>query len=151
MLGYQAGDTYGNYNGMNFGDPTNNYYGGANLSWEIDLWGKNKRLSEAAKADYLGTIYGAKATEVALVAEVSKLYITLLENKASLEVSEQTLASRDSSMVIMNARFEKTIPEIDLNQAQIQQAIAQSAVPVYKRKVVLTENALSVLLGKNLE
>lgn len=150
MLGYSGNYQYGNYNNMNVGDQQGVYFGGSNLNWEIDLWGKNKRLSEAAKADYMSSVYGLHAAQITLVASVSEYYIELLENQASLQVAERTLASRDSSMVIMDARFEKgAIPEIDLNQAQIQQAIAESAVPVYKRGIVLAENTLSILLGEN--
>ncbi|OHX66828.1 hypothetical protein NH26_10905 [Flammeovirga pacifica] len=150
-LSYTGNVGYGNYSGFvnpNGGNFT--YSGGAQLNWEIDLWGKNRRLSEAAMADYTGTIHGLRAVQLSVIAKVTEGYVTLLENKASLKVAEETLASRDSSILIMNDRYEiGYIPEIDLNQAQIQQAIAAASVPKYKRGIALSENALSLLIGEN--
>ncbi|KXX68270.1 hypothetical protein AVL50_20975 [Flammeovirga sp. SJP92] len=149
QFGYDGNYTYGNYGGFVLPDGANgNYFAGASLNWEIDLWGKNKRLSEAANANYLGTVYGLRAVQISLISEVTAAYVQLLENRASLVVAQETLASRDSSMIIMEARYKQgTIPELDLNQAQIQQAIAESSVPIYKRGVALAENLLSVLIG----
>ncbi|MBB6462050.1 efflux transporter outer membrane subunit [Flammeovirga kamogawensis] len=150
MFGYNGNYSYGNYSGFVGPNANNNYFGGASLNWEIDLWGKNRRLTEAAQANYLGSVYGARALQITLISQITTAYVRLLENKASLQVAIETLSSRDSSMIIMNARYTQgTIPEIDLNQAQIQQAIAESAIPVYKRGVALSENTLSILLGEN--
>lgn len=151
QLGYNGNYTYGNYGGFVLPDGAQgNYYAGASLNWEIDLWGKNKRLSEAASANYLGTVYGLRAVQISLISEVTAAYVQLLENKASLAVAQETLASRDSSMIIMEARYRQgIIPEIDLNQAQIQQAIAESSIPIYKRGIALAENLLSVLIGSS--
>ncbi|WP_084005875.1 efflux transporter outer membrane subunit [Flammeovirga sp. MY04] len=150
-LEYAAGVNYGNYSGfVNPQGAALSYYGGAQLNWEIDLWGKNRRLSEAAMADYKGTLYGLRAVQLSVIAGVTEAYIRLLENHASLKVAEETLASRDSSIQIMVDRYEfGYIPEIDLNQAQIQQAIAAASVPTYKRLIALSENSLAVLLGEN--
>lgn len=151
QLGYDGNVTYGNYGGfINPNGAGGNFFAGASLNWEIDLWGKNSRLSEAAEANYLGTVYGLRAVQISLISQVTAAYVQLLENKASLTVAQETLASRDSSMIIMNAKYKQgTIPEIDLNQAQIQQAIAESSIPIYKRGVALSENLLSVLIGEN--
>lgn len=151
QLGYDANYSYGNFSGfVNPNGANGNYYGGASLNWEIDLWGKNSRLSEAAQANYLGTVFGLRALQISLIAQVTSAYVQLLENKASLVVAQETLSSRDSSMIIMEAKYKQgVIPEIDLNQAQIQQAIAESSIPIYKRGIALSENLLSVLIGEN--
>ena len=74
----------------------------------------------------------------------------MLDYDARLETSIKTLKSRNESLRIIGERFDKGIvPEIDLNQAQIQEAIAAAAVPFYERLVAQTENALNVLLGNN--
>jgi len=66
-----------------------------------------------------------------------------------LELSEQTLASRLKSLEIIEKRFNGgIIPEIDVNQAQIQMEIAQGAIPLYERSIARTENTLSILLGR---
>ena len=121
-----------------------------NLNWEIDFWGKYRRATEAAKADLLASEYGLQALELSLVSQVAITYHTLLDYKNRLEISRQTLESRKESHRIIRERFEKGIvPEIDLNQAQIQEATAAAAIPVYERSIAFTENALSVLIGQN--
>ena len=75
-----------------------------------------------------------------------KLY---LNYKERLKISEETLKSRMESLRIIQERFDKGIvPEIDLNQAQIQKEIAASTVPIYKRLSAQTEHSLSILLGQ---
>ena len=67
-----------------------------------------------------------------------------------LEISRNTLRLRKESLDIIEARYlAGIIPEIDVNQAQIQMAIAATAIPIFERKVAQTENALSILLGKS--
>ncbi|MEA3479300.1 MAG: efflux transporter outer membrane subunit, partial [Bacteroidota bacterium] len=74
----------------------------------------------------------------------------LLDFKNRYTISKDTYDSRQQSTSLIQARFDKGIvPELDLNQAQIQEAIAASAVPNYERAVAITEHALSILLGRN--
>jgi multidrug efflux system outer membrane protein len=81
---------------------------------------------------------------------VTSIYYQLLDFYQRLEISRNTLKSRLESLRIVALRFEKgTVPEIDLNQSQIQKEIAAEAIPFYERQVAQTENALSVLLGGN--
>lgn len=163
-VGYNKAD-YGpkiGYNGnaqrtnMVLGVPTdqsaNFFSGSANVSWELDFWGKYRRSTESAKAELLASFYGKRATEIALISEVATNYFQLLDYRTRLAVSKNTLASRDSSLQIIQARFDHGYTHIiDVNQAEIQKAIAQSAVPQYKRLVAFTENNISVLLGKSPE
>jgi len=66
-----------------------------------------------------------------------------------LEISKRTLESRLESLDIIQKRFDKgIIPEIDVNQAQIQKEIAAAAIPFFKRLISKTEHALSILLGR---
>jgi multidrug efflux system outer membrane protein len=86
---------------------------------------------------------------MSLISAVASTYFTLLDNKAKLEISRRTLSSRDSGLMIIQARYDYgIIPEIDLNQAQIQRAISAAAVPVYERSIAFSESALNILLGK---
>ena len=69
---------------------------------------------------------------------------------AQLEISRRTEQAREKSLAIIQARFEKgTVPRIDLNQAQIELAVASAAVSASERAVAQTEHALSLLLGRN--
>ncbi|NOY49222.1 MAG: efflux transporter outer membrane subunit [Chlorobi bacterium] len=120
------------------------------MYWEIGFWGKYRRLNESARAELLASEYGMRTVQISLISAVASTYFTLLEFQEKLEISKKTLASRDSGLVIIRARFDYGIvPELDLNQAQIQKAISQASVPVYERAIAQTENTLSLLLGGN--
>ncbi len=148
-LGYSAGASRGNY-AVNNSIPTSSLSTGfGSLSWELDFWGKYRRLNEAARADILASNEGYRASRLSLVSTVASAYFQLLEYQLSLEISQQTLALRDSMQRIIEARFEKgIIAEIDLNQAQIQTAIAAGSVHVWERLIVQTENLIRVLTGE---
>jgi multidrug efflux system outer membrane protein len=127
-----------------------NIFAGASLSWELDFWGKFRRANESERANLLATEYGYRSVQMGLISTVANSYFQLLDFKMRLEISEKTLAMRDSSLYIIEQRFEYgIIPAIDVNQAEIQRAIAASSIPQYERQVAQTENALSVVLGIN--
>ena len=74
----------------------------------------------------------------------------MLDYKLRLEIAEKTVNTRQIGLRIIEARFEEGIvPAIDVNQAKIQLNISKASMPLYKRQVALTENALAVLLGRN--
>lgn len=140
----------GNFQLNNIGDESNLFLGTGSLYWELDFWGKLRRQSEAARADLLASEYGYRSLMISLISDVVSSYFVLQQNRAELEISKHNLALRDSMLIIINARYEKgIIPKIDVNQAQIQQAIAAGRVPIYTRRVAQVEHALSVLIGRN--
>ena len=151
-IGYQANYQNGKVAQQQLGIPgsNQNLTVGASFNWELDFWGKFRRANEAALADLLSTEFGLRSVQMSLISEVSSNYFLLLDYRERLRVSKNTLELRDSSLNIIEARFNAGIvPEIDLNQAQIQQAIAAASIPVYKRQVAQTEHALSILVGYN--
>ena len=120
------------------------------LSWEIDFWGKFRRANEAARADILATEQAHRVIAISLISEIASTYFLLLDYQNRLEIARRTLDSRVKSLEIIQARFDEgTIPEIDLNQAQIQKEIAAQAVPQFERLLGKTENVMSVLIGRN--
>lgn len=160
-LGYTKADQYPTFSysvnggGGNFGagslQPNNVSFGSAypEMYWEIGFWGKYRRLNESARAELLASEYGMRTIQISLISAVASTYYTLLEFESKLEISKQTLASRDSGLMIIQARYDYgIIPEIDLNNAQIQRAISAAAVPQYERAIALTESSLSILLGR---
>jgi multidrug efflux system outer membrane protein len=118
----------------------------------LDFWGKYRRSTEAAKAEMLASFYGKRAIEIALISEVATNYFRLLDFKTRLEISESTLALRDSTLQIIQARFDEGYTHIiDVNQAQIQKGITQASVPRFKRFVAFTEHNLNLLMGRNMD
>jgi multidrug efflux system outer membrane protein len=136
--------------GQNLDQNLETYGASATLNWELDFWGKFRRGNEAAQAELLASFYGKRAIEVALISEVAINYFQLLDFQTRLDISEKTLASRDTSLQIIQARFDKGYTHIiDVNQAEIQKAIAQVSVPTFQREIGFAENNLSILLGRN--
>lgn len=150
QLDLQGGGNRGTFSGGVRSEDTNYYaYIAPVLSWEIDFWGKYRRATESARAALLASEYAVKTVQLALVSEVASTYYILLDFHQRLAISRATLESRMESLRIIRLRFEKgTVPEIDLNQAQIQLEVAAEAIPLYERQIANTENALSILLGR---
>lgn len=147
-VGYQVGYRGANYNLTENSDSRNILSGFGSVSWELDFWGKYRRLNEAAKANILASEYGYQSTRISLIGTIATTYFQLLDYQMRLDISLRTLALRDSMLIIIGARFEKgIIPEIDLAQAQIQQAIAAGTIPVWERLIVQTQNLLKLLTG----
>lgn len=131
-------------------DAMNNFSISPTMSWEIDFWGKIRRSTEAARATLIASEYGKQKIMTSLISEVIGTYFLLIDYKARYEISEKTYNSRKEYLTIIQARFDKgTVPQIDLNHAQIQEAQAESSIYLYERLVKQTEYTLSILLGQN--
>ncbi|MGD9292894.1 MAG: efflux transporter outer membrane subunit, partial [Gammaproteobacteria bacterium] len=120
------------------------------LSFQVDLWGELRRATEAAQAELLGTEAAYRNVTITLVSDVAGLYLLLRDLDERLQIARRTLETRLGSLKIIQARFDKgTVPELDVNQAQIEVAVAESAIATFERQIVQTENALRILLGRN--
>jgi len=149
-LDLEAGAKAGNFTGVSRSSTTDkSAYIAPVLSWEIDFWGKYRRSTEAAISELMASEYSLRTVQISLISEIVSTYFLLLDYYQRLEISEQTLDSRLYSLDIIQKRFDKgIIPEIDLNQAQIQKEIAAGAIPLFQRLIANTENVLSILMGK---
>ncbi len=149
-LDLEAGAKAGTFFGISRSSTTDkSVYIAPVLSWEIDFWGKFRRSTEAAISELMASEYSLRTVQISLISEVVSTYFLLLDYHQRLKISRQTLDSRLVSLDIIQKRFDKgIIPEIDLNQAQIQKEIAAGAIPLFQRLIANTENALSILMGK---
>ena len=149
-LDIEAGASIGTFSGGSRSETTNHsLYVAPVLRWEIDFWGKYRRSSEAARAELTASKYGVRSLQLDLISEVVGAYFLLLDYHQRLAIARETLDSRLKSLEIIQQRFDRgIIPEIDLNQAQIQKEIAAGAIPLYERLISTTEHALSLLLGR---
>ncbi len=129
-------------------DARNTFFIAPALSWEIDFWGKLRRANEAAVAEMLATEYSRRAIQVSLISDVAALYFQLLDFDKRLEIARRTFESRQQASTIIEDRFsEGYTAQIDLDQARIQEYIAEATIPFYERQVIQTENALSICLA----
>lgn len=119
------------------------------LNWEIDLWGRLKRTTEAARAQLLAQQSVQNGLKVSLVAEAASAYFLLCDLDNRLSIANRTLAARKETTKIITERFEKGyVAELDRLQAVQQEAIAAALVPSIKRQIAQVENALNVLMAR---
>ena len=81
------------------------YEAGFNGSWEIDVWGRLRRLTEAARADLLSTEEGRRAVILTLVASVANSYVNLRDLDKQLEIAINTAKTREGSYKLFTLRF----------------------------------------------
>lgn len=117
-------------------------------AWEIDFFGRLDSLKDAALAQYLASEESRHATQISLVAAVANGWLTVLADDELLEITRQTLATREDTLKLTRLRFDSGVSsEIDFQQAQ---SLAQSARATYAQQLrtrAQDENALALLLG----
>lgn len=129
---------------------SNNFVLAGNLSFEVDLWGKLRRSTEAAQAELLATVEAANSVRITLIADVASAYLLLLDLDQRVAISERTLKTRIESLGIIQARFDRgTVALIDVNQAQIEMYDAEAQLVATQREAVQAENLLAILLGQH--
>jgi multidrug efflux system outer membrane protein len=121
----------------------------ANLSWELDFWGRLRRQGEAAAFDARGREEAARATMITLVSDVATVYLQLRQADENLRISEATRTSRLATLELARRRFaQQLISALDVRQFEAQ--VAEPAVNVARFTLERTrlENQLAVLLGQ---
>ncbi|MDI9569168.1 MAG: efflux transporter outer membrane subunit [Pseudomonadota bacterium] len=138
--------------GWNPATPPTSYtlQGSLNVNWELDLWGKLRRATEAARADLLGADEARRAVMMTLVAAVANGYINLLNYDQQLVIARETLKSRKDSLEIFEKRYAGgVISELELNQSRSEYEDARAVIPQLEKNIAQQENALNLLVGRN--
>jgi multidrug efflux system outer membrane protein len=126
------------------------YRTGLDMTFELDLWGRLRRATEAARADLLASEANRRTVLTTLVSDVAQTYFDLLELDREAAIDRRTLQSRQASLDLVRKRFDAGLAaELDVRQAEQELAAAAATVPDAERRVVQTENRLSILLGQN--
>jgi outer membrane protein, multidrug efflux system len=134
----------------NVDNPATSYQIALNGSWEIDLWGKLRRATEAARAELLAVEENRRAVVLTLVAAVANGYVNLRDLDKQLEVAVATAQGRKDSYEIFKLRFEGgLVSDIEINQAKAQYEQALSTIPLFQKGITIQENAINLLLGRN--
>jgi multidrug efflux system outer membrane protein len=119
-------------------------------SWELDLFGRRRRETEAARAQVLASEEGRRATILTLVSQVASSYIVLRELERELQIARETAASREASYRLFKDRFEGgTVSQLELSQAQSLWEASLVEIPRLESLIGQQENGLSILLGRN--
>ena len=131
----------------------NRNYGQAGLnllSYELDLWGRLRRATEAARANLLNAEENRKAVVSTLVGEVATDYFQLLQLDYELEISMRTLETRRESLrLVQNRQAGGIATLLDLRQAEQLVSSAAESIPQLQQQIEQTENQISLLLARN--
>jgi outer membrane protein, multidrug efflux system len=120
------------------------------LSFEVDIWGRLRRATEAARADLLSADETRKAVITTLVGDVASSYFTLLEFDMELEIAKRTLTTREESLRLIKVRQQGGVATLlDVRQAEQLVYTAAQTIPDIERLIEQTENQISLLLAKN--
>src|SRR2546427_7861965 len=116
------------------------------LAFELDLWGRLRRATEAARAELLAREENRGAVLITLVSDVARTYFDLLELDQELEIARRTLQTRQESLQLQRRRFQQGLStQLDVDRADAEAAVAAATVPDLERRIAQNENALSVL------
>jgi multidrug efflux system outer membrane protein len=122
--------------------------GGA-VNWEFDLWGRVRRLNEAATARYFAEAENKNAVVLALVAGVAEAWFNLRSFDEKIRIAEETYASRKESARLARLKFDNGVAsEIDPLQFEAEALQAQADLRSFKQAASALENAISILVGK---
>lgn len=120
------------------------------VAYELDLWGKYRRLSEAARAQLLASEASRDTVRLTLTADVANNYFTLLMLDEQIEIAARTLAARQENVRIYESRYKNGYStEVDLRRVQANMSSVQAQEQQLRLKRTQAETALSVLLGKS--
>jgi len=120
------------------------------LSFEIDIWGKLRRATEAARANLLSADENRKAVATTLISDVATAYLRLRELDYELAISQRTLNTREESLELTRSREAGGVAtELDLRQAEQLVFTASETIPEIQRQISQTENQISLLLGES--
>jgi NodT family efflux transporter outer membrane factor (OMF) lipoprotein len=120
------------------------------LSFELDLWGRLRQQTKAARAQLRSTEEDRKTVMTLVVSDVATAYFNLIELDMELDIAKRTLAARQESLQLVNARQQGGLATmLDVRQAEELVYQASQAIPQTQLLIEQTENQLSLLLGNN--
>jgi outer membrane protein, multidrug efflux system len=121
-----------------------------NAVWEIDLWGRIRRMSESARAQYLATDDARRGVTITLVSAVATAYFQLLQLDQELSIQRSaTNAYADSYRIFSDRLTNGVASKLETDRAAAALANAAALIPQLELNIAITENQLSVLLGRS--
>ncbi len=118
------------------------------LAWEIDFWGRFRRLIESADAQLDASIADYDDVMVALAAEVARSYVLIRTFEERLLLAQANVVTQEDALRIADVRFQNgAVTELDVQQARAVLGNTEAAIPFLESGLRQTTNALAVLLG----
>ncbi len=122
----------------------------AGASWELDLWGRVRRLTESARAQVLATEEARRGVILSLVSGVANGYVQLRALDEQLVIAVRKKGAYAESVRLFELQFKHGVQsQMTVEQARTQYETAAAAIPQIESQIAQTENGLSILLGRN--
>ena len=151
QLGYgvEAGRGEGSENIVGLGRSDNLFVGAVNLAWEIDIWGRIRRATQAARAELMASEAFERGVRLSLIAGVASAYFELRELDRELSIAERTAETFRKSRDLFLRQFQGgTASRLAVERAEGALAGTEATIPELESRIVAKENELSVLLGR---
>ncbi len=131
-------------------NPDSAYQAFATASWEIDLWGRIRRQTESARANLLATEQARRGVLLSLVSNVATTYLNLRALDEQLLIALSTRDAYAESLRLFELQFKHgVVSEMTVDQARSQYEGALVQIAQIEQQIIVSENALSILLGRN--
>ncbi len=126
------------------------FYGVLSASWEIDIWGRIRRLNEAARASLLATEEAQRGVWLTLVSDVAQAYFELLALDVRLQIARNSTDAFQGTYDFFQDRLQFGVAsKLQTSRAEGALGAAQATIPEIQSQVVAKENQISILLGRN--
>ena len=134
----------------NGGQTMNSFLGGFNAFWEIDLWGRVRRMNEAARANFMASQEGRRNVMISLVSGVASAYFELLEFDDQLAIARRTRDSYERTYKLFSDQHAGgLVSGLELARAKLALRQVAANIPELERQIGLKENEINTLLGRN--
>lgn len=121
----------------------------ATASWEIDLWGRIRRLNESARAQFLASVEAQRDVRISIISQTAQAYFQLLALDTELEIQKEATNAFGNTLKIFSERLQHGVSSrLETSAAEAAEATAAAQIPDLERRITLQENQLNVLLGK---
>ena len=134
----------------NGGKTTDSYLAGFQAFWEIDLWGRVRRMNEAARANFMASQEGRRAVTISVVSSVARAYFELLELDDQLAIAQRTKESYERTLKLFSDQHAGGLAsKLEVSRAELALRSVTATIPEIERQVGLKENEINTLLGRN--
>jgi multidrug efflux system outer membrane protein len=126
------------------------YQGSLNAAWQIDLFGRVRRQSEAAQAQVYASEQGRRGVILSIVTTTATNYVVLRSLDRQLEIAQSSARNYADTKELFQLRFKGgVVSEVELAQIESQYQLALATIPSLEQQIAAQENLISVLLGRN--
>jgi len=152
QLNYSGMDNYGQgvtQYGLPSGKASNMAMGTVQMQWELDIWGRVRRASESATAQYLASVEARRSITIILIAEVATAYLELRALDNQLAIAKRTTESFQSTYDLFASRHKAgTVSLLETSRAGAALAQAAASIPQIEGQIIEKENQINFLVGK---